>query len=286
MAARPSWDGYLRLSLIVVPVKAYSASVKGASEIGFHMLHKTCHSRIRYQKVCPVHGEVKADEIVSGYEYSKGKYVIVDDEEIAELRGDTEKTIEIDGFVPQSAVDPLYFSGRSYYLVPDGSSAGHSYDVLADVMAGEELVGVAEAVMFGRENLGIVRSKDGVLIFSRIEYADEIRPISTFSRDRKPHKISAEERKLAKTLVAASTRDELDFERYKDDSAIRLRKAIEGKVKGSRIVEERGRPEPKVINLMDALKKSLHRAKPAGAVHRATRVGRSAKGTSKRRRTA
>src|SRR3954462_3977380 len=120
MALRTSWKGFLRLSLVSVPVKAYSAAASGNGRIHLNQLHETCHSRIRYQKVCPLHGEVTSDEIVSGYEYAKGQYVVIDEDELDKLRTPAERAINIDKFVPFSTIDPLYFDGRAYYLLPDG----------------------------------------------------------------------------------------------------------------------------------------------------------------------
>jgi DNA end-binding protein Ku len=98
MPSRPSWEGFLKFNLIAVPVKAYGVTVSGGGKIGFHLLHKKCNSRIRYQKVCPIHGEVTKDEIVSTYEYAKGQYVTVEPEEIENLRTENDKTIGIDTF--------------------------------------------------------------------------------------------------------------------------------------------------------------------------------------------
>src|SRR2546421_6415295 len=103
MPGRPSWDGFIKFNLISVPVKAYSATVSGGGKIGFHLLHKKCNSRIRYKKVCPIHGEVEKDEIVSAYEYAKGKYVPVDPEELDKLRTENDKAIGIDAFIRPEA---------------------------------------------------------------------------------------------------------------------------------------------------------------------------------------
>src|SRR5947208_3034048 len=118
MAMRSSWEGYLRLNLISVPVKAFSATVSGKGRIGFHLLHSTCNSRIRYKKVCPIHGEVPNDEIVSAYEHAKDQYVVVKKEELQKLKPDADKAIDIDVFIKPADIDPVYFTERSYYLVP------------------------------------------------------------------------------------------------------------------------------------------------------------------------
>src|SRR6476619_5443830 len=113
---RSSWKGYLKLSLVSVPVKGYTANVASA-EIRLNQLHAECHSRIKYQKVCPIHGEVPADQIVSGYEFAKDQYVVVDADEIEKLRTPAEKSVNIQAFVPHDAIEPTYYTGRTYYLV-------------------------------------------------------------------------------------------------------------------------------------------------------------------------
>ena len=123
MAARSSWKGFLRLSLVSVPVKAYTAAASGGGEIHLNQLHAECHSRIQYKKTCPLHGEVKAEEIVSGYEYSKGQYVIVDTDELSKLRTEDDKAIKVNAFIAPDDLDPIYQTGKTYYLVPDGPVA-------------------------------------------------------------------------------------------------------------------------------------------------------------------
>src|SRR5689334_10446337 len=120
MALRTSWKGFLRLSLVSVPVRAYSAAATEHGRIHLHQLHDKCHSRIRYQKMCTIHGEVSNQEIVSGYEYAKGQYVVVDDADLEKARTPAERAISIDRFVPPDSIDPFYYDGRGYYLLPDG----------------------------------------------------------------------------------------------------------------------------------------------------------------------
>lgn len=150
MPAYSAWEGYLRLNLLSIPVKAYSATVAGKGKIGFHLIHAKCHSRIRYKKVCPIHGEVSNDEIVSGYEVADGRYVLIDRKDLAKLRPDADKAITIDVFIRPDALDPIYFTGRTYYLTPDGEAGRHSYAVLRKVMADDGRYGVATMVLAGR----------------------------------------------------------------------------------------------------------------------------------------
>src|SRR5579871_6300548 len=130
MAPRSSWKGYLRLSLVSVPVQAINAMASEGGKIHLHLLHSKCHNRIRYEKVCPIHGEVPNDEIVHGYEHAKGQYVVIEDEDVDQLRSEADKAINIDTFVSPSEIDPLYFDGRTYYLLPDGPMGAKPYAVL------------------------------------------------------------------------------------------------------------------------------------------------------------
>src|SRR5437667_6860512 len=127
MAARSSWKGFLKLSLVSVPVKAYTATSGGGGEIHLNQLHAECNSRINYKKTCPVHGEVASDQIVSGFEHSKGQYVIVDTDELEKLRTEDDKASSIDTFVPAGTLDPIYSTGKTYYLIPDGPVAKKPY---------------------------------------------------------------------------------------------------------------------------------------------------------------
>ena len=154
MPARPSWDGFLKVNLLAVPVKAYSAIVSGGGKIHFHLVHKKCNNRIRYKKTCPVHGEVRNDEIVSGYEIAKGQYVIVEPEDLNKLRTENDNAISIDVFIHPRELDPVYYSGRTYYLVPDGRVAQKPYSVLQEVMAAQERFGIAPGRLFGTRAAG------------------------------------------------------------------------------------------------------------------------------------
>src|SRR5262245_26640317 len=154
---RASWKGHLAFGLVSFPVQAFNALNPEGSDIHFHQLHSVCHRRIHYQKVCPLHGEVPNDEIVSGYEYRKGKYVEVEADELDALRTRRERALAIDAFVDPQSVDPLYFDGRMYYLSPDGSAAEEPYHVLAEAMEREDRYGLGQVVFSGKEQVALVR---------------------------------------------------------------------------------------------------------------------------------
>jgi DNA end-binding protein Ku len=273
----------LRFNLISIPVKGYNAASAGAGKIGFHLLHSTCHSRIRYKKVCPIHGEVSNDEIVSGYEAAKGQYVTVEKDERSALKAEDEKTIGIDVFVPPDAIDPIYFSGRSYFLVPDGKVAQKPYAVFHDAMKAEDRCAVAQVVFAGRAQIALVRPAGGVLAMTLLAYESEMKKPGDFEDEVKGVAVSAEERKLAETLIATATAEEFDLGQYKDEYSARLAKLVEGKSRKKRPARS-AESEPAVINLMDALRRSLDRTRHGRSGKRAHN-GRSARRHASHRKT-
>lgn len=262
MAPRSSWKGFLRLSLVSVPVKSYSAT-ESSEEIRLNQLHKDCHSRIRYQKVCPEHGELKSDDITTGYEYAKDQYVLVDPEEVRKLRSQSDKTIGIDGFVAPDAVDPRYLTGRTYYLAPDGVAGKKPFALLHQGMEDAGVVAIASMVLGGREQMVLIRPTDGIFTMTVLTYAKKIKPLDEFTPLQEPQELSDDELELARTLISASTKEDLDFAAYEDRYVENLKRIIQAKVEGEEIVEAKDHEEPKILNLMDALKKSVAEAQAA-----------------------
>lgn len=287
MAARPSWEGFLKLSLISVPVRAYTATVSGGGKIGFHMLHAKCGNRIRYKKVCPVHGEVSNDEIVPGYEYAKNEYVVVEPEELEKVRTESDKGINIDAFIAPGVVDRRYDNGRSYYLVPSGKVGQHPYAVLQNVMAEKKRQAIARVIFSGKEQIALIRPVGRLLTMTLLYYDEQVKKPSAFEDEIADVHVSEEERKLAESLVEASTAKKFDFSRYGDLYTERLSELIEAKAKGKRIAAPRTHEEPAVINLMDALRKSLDRARKGGEAAPASKNGhqRKHRAATSRRKT-
>jgi DNA end-binding protein Ku len=263
MPARSSWKGFLKLSLVSVPVKAYTATASGGGEVRLNQLHAECHSRINYKKTCPIHGEVPNDQIVSGFEYSKGQYVIVDPEEVEKLRTPDEKAINIDAFVPPSTVDPTYFSGKSYYLIPDGPVGQKPYALLVQGMEEMKRHAVAQVVMHGRDQLVLIRPMDGLLNMAILNYDNQVTKPAAFEEEAPKAKAEPEELKLAKTLIEASSPKQFDFSKYKDHYTEKLTQLIEKKVAGEEVVAPPVHEHAPIINLMDALKESLAKVQKA-----------------------
>ena len=255
MATRPSWEGHLTFNLVSIPVKAYNAVGAGAGKIGFHLLHAKCHQRIRYKKVCPVHGEVENDEIVSGYEFEKGQYVTVGKDEKGELKEKDDKAIAIDTFVAPDAIDPIYFSGRTFYLVPNGPAAQKPYAVMTEAMRAHDRLGIARLVLSGRGQVAVVRPFGRLLGMTLLAFEDQVKPPAPFEAEVGSPAVSAEERKLAEALLDSATTD-FDLTRYKDDYAGRLARLIQGKTR--RKSRRSGAAQPAAVgDLMEALRKSL-----------------------------
>ena len=273
MPPRSSWKGYIKLSLVSVPVQAFTASVSGGGEIHLNQLHEECHSRIRYKKVCPIHGEVPNDEIVTGYEYAEGQYVIVEGSELDKLRTESDRAINIDTFIDPADLDPIYYDGRTYYLVPDTPVGHKPYAVLYKAMEKQGKYGVAQVVFSGKEQLVLIRPYEGLLTMTMLSFDNQVRKPAAFRDEIVTSEVSQQELKLAEMLIDASTADKFDFPGYEDLYTKRLTELIEAKAAGKEIVSPPAEEETQVINLMDALRQSVAKAKkePAAAAAKVQR---------------
>jgi len=257
--SRTSWKGFLKLSLISVPVKAFTAN-ETSGEVHLNQLHKGCNSRIKYQKVCPEHGELKSEAIVSGYEYSKDQYVVVDPDELDKLRTKTDRAVSIDGFVPMDAVDGMYFAGKAHYLLPDGVAGSRPYALLRDGMQQNGVCAIAQVVMAGREQLVLLRPHGKLLVMTGLHYPARVRKAKDFEGDVEDIKFKPEEVALTNTLITASKLAAFDLDSYQDQYVTKLKKLIALKIDGKEVVQAPDHEEPKILNLMDALKKSVAEA--------------------------
>jgi DNA end-binding protein Ku len=255
---RPSWKGSLRFGLVSIEVEALSARATEGGDIHFHQLHAKCHRRIHYEKVCPVHGQVPNDEIVSGYEYAKGKYVEVDAEELDALRTEREKSLVVDSFIEPSELDLIFFDGRMYYLVPATKDANESYEVFLTALEKRGRWGVGHLVMSGKDQIAAIRADNGVLQMAMLNYPSELRPASEVRVIHRSRPASRQLR-LAEQLIESWAKDTFDFEDYEDRFRNRVVELIQQKIKGKETVEPatEEEEEPEVINFMDALKKSV-----------------------------
>jgi len=261
---RPSWSGSIRLSLVTVPVKGYTAIEGEKERISLNQLHEECHSRIRYKKTCPIHGEVTNDQIVMGYEYEDDHYAVIDPSEINKLRSERDRAVNIDKFVSPDEIDPMYFSGQTYYLLPDGNHGQKPYAVLQQAMAKENVVGIAQVVISNREQLVLLRPVGRLLTVSVLHYDAAIREPAVFDEDLGEIDVTAQEVKLAKTLIDVTKSKDADLGEYRNLYNERLEALVESKVAGKEIATPNSeeRKGPPTINLMDALKASLAKKQP------------------------
>jgi DNA end-binding protein Ku len=258
MAARSTWKGFIRLSLVSVPVKAYTATASGGGDISLNQLHADCHSRVNYRKVCPVHGELKGDQIVSGYEYAKDQYVVVNPDELEKLRPASDRGVQIAAFVPPDTIDPLLYTGKSYYLLPEGPVAFKPYALLVEGMKEQRVEAVATVVMHNRDQLVLLRPVGKLLTMVLLSFENQVVRPATFEADAPDPNFSDEELGLVKMLIKASTPKKFDLTGYRDTYVDKLTQLIEAKVQGREIVTPPAADEEaQVINLMDALRQSV-----------------------------
>lgn len=254
MPPRPTWKGYLKVSLVNIPVKVYPATEASAT-LSFNQLHAECQTRINQKKWCPTcNREVTSAEVVRGYEFEKGRWVVVSDEDIAKVRTESTKVINLVQFAAQDAIDPMYVD-RAYYLVPDGAMAADAYAVMRDGMQGR--IGIGKVAIHGREYLVAVRPHKQGLVMYTLHHAAEIRTIDQIDELREVRgKVNPAEIKLARQVIE-SFEGPLDLKDYKDEYQEGLRRIIEAKVAGEEIVAPAEEAPPKVVDLMEALRRSL-----------------------------
>jgi DNA end-binding protein Ku len=262
MAARSVWKGFIRFGLVTLPVKAYTATASGGGGVALNQLHKDCGMRIKYQKTCPEHGEVKGGEIVSGYQYAPDQYVVIDPDDLERLRSEKDKSVNIVAFIKPTAIDPAQYSGRTLYLVPDGPVGFKPYALLLRTMLEQENYAFAQVVFSAKDQVVLLRPIGGLLAMTFLSFASEVRPPSEFAGEVPKADASAQELKMAHMLVETMVDDDFDFTQYKDTYNERLLQLVESKVAGKQIVTPPAEEPQQVPDLVEALKRSLATAKP------------------------
>jgi DNA end-binding protein Ku len=243
-----------------VPVQAYPAVSSSATASPFHFLHADCGQRLRYQKHCPRHGAVPAEAIVRGYEYAPDHYVVVDADELEQLRPARDQALVLEQFVSVEDVDPTFFAGRSLYLLPDGPAAQHPYGVLARAMQEAGTGALGRVVLSSQRQLVLVRPAGRVLVLDVLHYPAQVRNAGAWETDIAPSAATDAERDLAGQLIALASAP-LDWARYRDTSAEELAALIQAKI--ARQPPPTPAEEPAVLNLLEALKQSVAQASQA-----------------------
>jgi DNA end-binding protein Ku len=260
MAARPIASGIVSFGLVAVPVKLFPAT--RSKSLSFNMLHKKDHARLKQQYTCSACGDiVERDDTVRGYEYSKGEYAVLSEDELATLEQKSDQSIEIEQFVPIEKVDPVYFD-KGYLLGPD--KGGHKpYRLLTAAMRESGMCAVAKFSTRGKQQLVLLRQADQGLVLHTLYYADEVRSFADVDLGdeiaTKPAEVA-----LAVKLIEQLATDRFDASLYEDDYRKAALEIIERKIEGQEVVSMPARaPRAQVIDLMDALKQSLATQKPA-----------------------
>lgn len=277
--SRPVWSGNLRLALVSVPVKIYAATKTGA-RISFHQVHEPSGKRIRYQKIVPGIGAVDTDDIVKGFDLGKGDYVLIDPEELDDLKIEAKKTLDLVQFVDQSEIDPIWYD-RPYYIAADDELAEEAYAVLRNALRSAKRVGLGQFVMRGREYIAAIKPCGQGLMLETLRFADEVRQAAPYFSSLADEEPDKELLDLAAELIDRKTAP-FDPKQFKDSYTEAVREMIDARSK-KKAVHIEGDEAPsggaQIIDLVDALKRSVRNTK--GKTERS-----SGKASSKGRRKA
>jgi len=257
MAARATWKGFLRVSLVNIPIKVFPAT-ESSSTISFNQLHNVCQTRIQQKRWCPTcNKEVANTELAKGFEFEKGRYVIVAEEDIEKVRPTSTRIIDLVQFDEDKSLDPMYVD-RTYYLAPDGQVAADAFAVMREGMKGK--IGIGKVALYGREYLVAVKPYEKGLVMYTLHHAAEIRNMGGIEElNIIPAKVKADQVLLAKQVIGHFEK-KLDLSDYHDEYREGLQKIIDAKVAGEEVAAPSEEMPPKVVNLMEALRKSLDSA--------------------------
>jgi DNA end-binding protein Ku len=254
------WKGSISFGLVNIPIKLHAATED--KDVKLRTLHKECNSPIKYEKVCPVcDKEVKNEDIVKAYEYTKGKFVVLEDEDLEAIRKENEdKAVEIIDFVKMSEIDPIYYQ-RSYFMSPS-ESGGKAYSLLRKALEESQKVGIAKIMIRAKEQLAVIRVYDNTLVMETIHFPDEVRKTVDVPNVPSEDKVTEKELATAIMLIDQLT-TEFEPGKYTDDYRTALLELIEAKRTGKELVTPTEKePVSNVTDLMAALQASIDRTKP------------------------
>jgi DNA end-binding protein Ku len=261
--ARAYWKGFLRLSLVSIAVEIYNA-VEAKSEISFRQIHKPSGRRVNYEKVVPGIGKIENSDIVKGYEVDTDTYITLDPEEIDAVKLESKKTIDLVQFVDAKLIDYRYYE-RPYFIAPADELAGEGYVVIRDALRKTGKVGLAQLTIGGREWLVAIAPLEDGLVMEMLRYSDELRKPEDYFDEVPTTKPDKEMVDLAVQLIGKKS-GAFNPEKFEDHYASALKELIQDKLKGRKIIAPHDESRPKggnVVDLMEALKKSLGGAPPA-----------------------
>ncbi len=264
MAPRVYWSGHLRLSLVSIAVQMFAATERG-NRLALHQIHGPTGKRVRYEKVVPGVGAIDKDEIIKGFEFDKDRYVTLDSDELEQIKLESRKIINLVQFVGYDEIDPRYYD-RPYYIVPDGDVAAEGFAVIRKALEDAKKVGLGEVAMRGRECLVGVKPCGRGLLLETLRYADEVRNSDSIFNEIKEVILDQEMVELADELIKRKTAA-FDPSAFEDSYAAALRELIDHRREGEHVITDDDDKEQErsgeVIDLMEALKKSVAKGKPA-----------------------
>ncbi|WP_153724649.1 Ku protein [Heliorestis convoluta] len=281
---RSLWKGAVSFGLVHIPIKLFAATED--KDIRFRLLHKECNHPIQYQKRCPhCDREVEPEEIVKGFEYTKGRFVIVTEEELEALEPESSRTIEIQSFVNLPEIDPIYFV-KTYYLAPD-QQGQKAYALLHQALQEMNRLALAKVTLRSKEAIAALRVYGEGLAMHIMLFPEEIRSMDQLGELGQSVEVSAKEKTMAIQLIESLT-EPFNPERWQNEYKEKLNHYLQEKVQGQEIIDQPTAPAPKgkVVDLMEALKVSLDQAKAQQAQQKkTTKKGKTTKSTTERRKT-
>ena len=273
MAARPTWKGHLKISLVTVPVRVFPAT-SAEAVVRFNQLHGECQTRLQQKRWCPrCDREIDKTDVVKGYEFERGRYVVLDEDDLAKARPESTRIINLERFADMASIDPIYVD-KPYYLAPDGDVAASAFAVIRDALRGK--AGIGKLALSGREHAVAIQPRENGLVMFTLRRANEVRRMSAVEElDRVPDEPSSAEVALARQVIG-NFEGPIEFGEFEDQYQAQLRSVIDAKIAGEEIVVQEEESPAKVVDLMAALRKSLDsvsaaKKKPARATETAAR---------------
>jgi Ku protein, prokaryotic len=251
------WKGSVSFGLVNIPVRMFAATED--KDVRFKILHRKCRTPIKQERFCPHCNEkVGPDDVVRGFEYEPGRFVLIDDEDLEAIKPATARTAEILDFVDLREIDPIYFD-KSYYLAPQDTGGWKAYALLCEAMKSTGKIAVARITIRNKQSLAVIRAYGNILILETIFYPDEVRPVTQVPDIPENVKIDDREMEMARQLIESLT-SEFRPEKYRDDYRENLLELIRKKAGGEEIVSSPEAPQRNVVDLMAALQESLRQA--------------------------
>lgn len=267
------WKGSISFGLVNIPVKMFTATED--KNIRFKYIHKECHTPVKYKKMCPsCNKEVQPSDIVRGYEYEPGKFVILTEEDFESIETKGEKTVEILDFVKLKEIDPIYFD-KTYFLAPQ-ETGGKAYTLLREALSGKDSIAVAKITIRERESLAVIRVFNNVIVLETIFYPDEVRDYKKVPGVPENLQTTKAELDMAVQLIENLT-SEFNPDKYIDTYRERLVERINAKVEGKEVVVKREAETNNVVSLMEALKQSIQMSKDSKKMTKDTKAGKMEK---------